>query len=242
MSANADLETSSDRYKNRFRGATGRWFLAEQRRHLLSLLAPWPGASVLDVGGGHGQYSRDLLDAGYRLTILGGSDQADGQVRDLVAAGRCRFLSGDLSAFPVADKEFDIVVSFRLFTHHEDWRSFVAETTRAARHAVIFDLPVLCSFNFLYPLFFWMKRLVERNNTRRYNVFRQSTVTAAFRRRGYQPTARVAQFFLPMACHRALRCAALSAACERFCRVLGLTRHFGSPVILRLEPSSKDPL
>ena len=50
-----DVETASDDYAARFAGPVGAWMLQVQERAVLELIAPWPGASVLDVGGGHAQ-------------------------------------------------------------------------------------------------------------------------------------------------------------------------------------------
>src|SRR5262245_53053861 len=48
----ADVATSSADYARRFAGGVGAWFLEVQAKATVELLAPWPGASVLDVGGG----------------------------------------------------------------------------------------------------------------------------------------------------------------------------------------------
>ena len=59
--AGPDVESSSDEYALRFRGAVGKWQIERQNQLLLDLLAKWKNASVLDVGGGHGQYTDDLI-------------------------------------------------------------------------------------------------------------------------------------------------------------------------------------
>ena len=92
----ADVETSSDAYARRFAGAVGAWFLDVQARTTLDLLAPWPGARVLDVGGGHGQLAGPLLDAGHEVTVVGSAPACGDRVRPLVDAGRARFQAGDL--------------------------------------------------------------------------------------------------------------------------------------------------
>ena len=58
----------------------------------------------------------------------------------------------------------------------------------------------------------------------------------AFAARGFSPTARRPEFFLPMALHRALEAVPLSRAMEAAARGVGLVRALGSPVILRAEP------
>ena len=64
----ADVETSSDDYARRFAGAVGAFFLEIQARTTLDLLQPWPGSRVLDVGGGHGQVTGPLIEAGHPVT------------------------------------------------------------------------------------------------------------------------------------------------------------------------------
>ena len=57
----------------RFSGAVGHWFLQRQAQLTLELLRALPGARVLDVGGGHGQLTRPLLEAGHPVTVLASS-------------------------------------------------------------------------------------------------------------------------------------------------------------------------
>src|SRR5262249_18315559 len=92
----ADVETSSDAYARRFAGSVGRFFLDVQARTTLELLRPFPGASVLDVGGGHGQLALPLADAGYAVTVYGSREVCGDRVRDLVAGRRAAFRCGNL--------------------------------------------------------------------------------------------------------------------------------------------------
>ena len=64
-----DVETSSEDYARRFAGGVGAWFVEAQARITLELLAPWPRARVLDVGGGHAQLTGPLVEAGYDVTV-----------------------------------------------------------------------------------------------------------------------------------------------------------------------------
>ena len=82
----ADVVTSSDDYARRFAGAVGAYFLDVQARATLELLAPYPGASVLDVGGGHGQTTGPLVDAGHAVTILGSEASCEARVRASITA------------------------------------------------------------------------------------------------------------------------------------------------------------
>lgn len=232
-----DIETASDRYKLRFASKTGKWFLDEQTSGLLSMLDRWKAASILDVGGGHGQYTEQLVRRGYSVNILGSSIEANTQVLDLITSDCCRYIVGDFSRFPFPDKSFDIVISFRLMTHLDNWESFIAESSRVAKHAVVIDFPVIHSLNVTYPLLFKFKRKLEGNSTRPFNVFDEKKVLESFRDAGFSPTSRYAQYFFPMVFHRVLNSSAISKKIEKICRSLALTDHFGSPVILRAEPN-----
>jgi 2-polyprenyl-3-methyl-5-hydroxy-6-metoxy-1,4-benzoquinol methylase len=232
----ADVETSSEGYARRFSGPVGAFFLETQAQATLDLLAPFAGASTLDVGGGHGQLTGTLVEAGHAVTIFGSDPLCRERVSRWVDAGRARFEAGDLLALPFADGAFDVVMSFRLLPHVSRWSDLVGELCRVARRAVVVDYPSSRSVNALAGALFGAKRGVE-GDTRPFAVFRDAELEAAFARHGFRPTGRRRQFLFPMALHRALRLSQLSRSIEGVARALGLVRAFGSPVILRLEPS-----
>ena len=64
-----DIETSSDAYAQRFSGQVGAWFLRIQEQVILNMLNRWPGASILEVGGGHGQVVGALIRQGHAVTV-----------------------------------------------------------------------------------------------------------------------------------------------------------------------------
>jgi 2-polyprenyl-3-methyl-5-hydroxy-6-metoxy-1,4-benzoquinol methylase len=230
----ADVETSSDEYARRFAGPIGRFFLDVQTRTTLELLRPFPGASVLDVGGGHGQLAAPLADAGHAVTVFGSREVCGERVRPLVARGVALFREGDLLDAPWPDRSFDVVVSFRLLPHVSRWPALVSELARLARRAVVVDYPTRRSVNAVSGAFFGMKKGVE-GDTRPFTVFRDAEIEGAFLAAGFAVTARRPQFLLPMALHRAAGMAGTSRAIEGGLRATGLTRALGSPVILRLE-------
>jgi SAM-dependent methyltransferase len=230
----ADVETSSDGYARRFGGAVGAYFLEVQEEATLQLLRPWPGASVVDVGGGHGQTTGALVEAGYGVTVLGSDPVCERRVRKWTTTGRARFASGDLLEAPFPDRSFDVALSYRLLPHVRRWEALVAELGRLARVAVVIDYPTTRSVNAVAGRLFGLKRGVE-GDTRPFTVFTDADVEAAFARRGFVPTGRRAQFLFPMALHRAAGSAALTRALEGAGAALGLRRAFGSPVVLRLE-------
>jgi 2-polyprenyl-3-methyl-5-hydroxy-6-metoxy-1,4-benzoquinol methylase len=230
----ADVETSSAAYARRFSGAVGAFFLETQARATLDLLAPFAGASVLEVGGGHGQLAGHVAGAGHALTVFGSDPSCIERVKPLVDAGRVRFESGELLALPHADRAFDVVMAFRLLPHVRRWPQLVSELARVARRAVIVDYPTTRSVNVASSALFGMKKGVE-GDTRPFHVFRDAELAEAFSSHGLRESGRRPQFFFPMALHRALRIAALSRALEGLALATGLVGAFGSPVVLRLE-------
>ncbi|MCM2255014.1 MAG: class I SAM-dependent methyltransferase [Vicinamibacteria bacterium] len=231
----ADVETASAGYARRFAGPVGAWFLEVQARATLELLKPFPRASVLDVGGGHGQVAPALLAAGHPLTVLGSSALACSDLlRPLVDSGRVPFVAADLLATGLPDRAFDVVLAYRLLPHVARWPELVAELCRLARYAVIVDYPTRRSVNAVAEAFFGMKKGVE-GNTRPFLVFREGEIAGAFAAARFRETGRRPQFFFPMALHRGLGRAGASRALEGAAGGLGLRRALGSPVILRCE-------
>jgi len=234
-----DIETASADYARRFSGPVGEWFLRVQEHACLRLLDRRRGGTVLDIGGGHAQIAVPLARAGCSVSVFGSAPACAGRLRQQAdAAGvEVAFDHGDLFQLPYADRSFDVVVSFRLLPHLQRWRALVAECCRVARHAVIVDYAPVVSANLLAPLLFHLKKGIEKN-TRHYLVFFEGAVRKAFQTAGFQVTGRFDQFFVPMVVHRALGRPSWSQAAENAARRVGLTRGFGSPVILRAEPRS----
>jgi SAM-dependent methyltransferase len=230
----ADVETSSEGYARRFAGPVGRLFLDRQADSTLQLLRPFPGASVLDVGGGHGQVTGPLVAAGHAVTILGSDASCEARVRDWTGAGRARFVAGDLLEPPMPDRSHDVVLSYRLLPHVRRWGELVATLCRLARLAVLVDYPTRRSVNAAAGLLFGLKKGVE-GDTRPFLVFSDAEVAGEFARHGFAPTGRRPQFFFPMALHRGIGSAGLARALEGLAAAAGLTRVLGSPVIVRME-------
>lgn len=229
-----DVETASEGYARRFAGPVGAWFLDVQSRITLDMLRPWPAARVLDLGGGHGQLTGALLQAGHQVTVYGSPGACGNRVRPWVDAGRARYEAGDLLRAPWPDRAFDVVVSFRLLPHVADWRALVRELCRLAARALVVDYPTARSVNAAAESLFGLKKAVE-GNTRPFTVFRDADVEAAVAASGFRATARRPEFFFPMALHRAIGAAPVARGLEAGARAVGLTSAFGSPVILRAE-------
>jgi 2-polyprenyl-3-methyl-5-hydroxy-6-metoxy-1,4-benzoquinol methylase len=229
-----DVETASDGYARRFAGPVGEWFLDVQARLALELLRPWPGARILDVGGGHGQLTGALVGAGHAVTVFGSPGACGARLKPWLEGARVSYREGDLRRAPWPDRAFDVVVSFRLLPHVAEWPMLVRELCRLAARAVVVDYPTRRSVNAAADALFGVKKAVE-GDTRPFTVFRDEDVRASLAASGFHVTARQPEFFFPMALHRALGAAPLARGLEACARAGGLTRLWGSPVVLRAE-------
>jgi ubiquinone/menaquinone biosynthesis C-methylase UbiE len=235
-SSYADLDASTDRYANRFRGKAGEWLLSRQTRGLRKLIGADRGASVLDVGGGHGQIAAPLLDDGHAVTVHASSDAALGQVRRLNHPG-LTLSTGPLMPLPFPDRDFAIVTSFRIMAHIGDWRRYLAELARVARQAVIVDFPIPSGANALEPLLFGLKKRLE-GDTRRFDTIRKAEVRRTLKAAGFPHVTEIGQFVLPIVLHRKLGMPRFSSVLERTCAGVGLASALGTPVILRADRSN----
>jgi 2-polyprenyl-3-methyl-5-hydroxy-6-metoxy-1,4-benzoquinol methylase len=228
----ADIETSSDEYAARFAGPIGEWLLRVQEKATLKMLAPYPGATILDVGGGHGQLTSALIQNGYQVTVLGSDESCQKRVQAEVQQGLCQFQVGNVLALPYLDNAFDVVISYRFLAHVTQWQPFLSEMNRVAKTAIIVDYPTVRSFNAIAPLLFKVKKGVEQN-TRPFICYQESDILHYLKTLGLTPSDRYGQFFWPMVLHRMLESPALSALLEGLVRPLGLSAWLGSPVILK---------
>lgn len=234
----ADIGTSSEAYARRFTGGVGRWFVATQSRITLGLLRALPaGASILDVGGGHAQIAPPLIEAGYEVTVVGSDPVCAARLEPWISQGRCRFEAINLRAFPYPDKSFDAVVCLRLLPHSVAWTGLIGELCRVARRSVVIDYPSLRSANILANRLFKLKRRIELN-TRGFIMFTPRQINRAFADRGFIVRDERPQYLLPMVLHRLSDQVHLSKVAETPGRLLGLTRWFGSPIIIRADRST----
>ena len=237
----ADIETASEDYARRFAGPVGAYFLQIQLDILLELLQPdlGPGATVLDVGGGHAQLAVPLAEQGYKVTVTGSDASCQTRLAQRLPAGRYVYQTCDMLHLPFADNSFDIVIAFRLVPHVDRWPQLLAELARVAAQTVIIDYPDIRSSNILNFLFFRLKKKLE-GNTRTFGLFSRKQIIQEFARHGLGQPQLAPEFFLPMVLHRKLGSAGMSRLLESCCRVCGLTRLFGSPIILRIDKGGAD--
>lgn len=229
--ATADIETASDDYASRFSGAVGRYFLHVQEEIVLRLLREVPGASVLDVGGGHAQLAVPLVREGFSVTVTGSDDVCRERLDRLLPSGGFTYRTCDHLRMPFPDRSFDAVLAFRLLPHVPSWSRLLGEMCRVARQTVIFDYPDRRSANLLYDTLFEFKKRME-GNTRTFLLFRRSEIQRELQRNGFGSIRLEPEFFLPMVLHRKLQIPRLSALCEKLFDGIGLKRWLGSPIVV----------
>ncbi len=231
-----DRVTASQEYARRFSGAVGAYFLQVQTARTLELVADWPGAKVLDVGGGHAQLAPPLVQAGYQVTVAGSDASCAQRLERLLAPDSYEFQAVDLIDLPWPEQSFDLVLSYRMLTHVADPAGYAAQLCRLARRAVLVDYPAKQSFNLVADSLFQAKQSLDANqHTRPFVSFWDSEVEALFTAQGFGNPTRRRQHFWPMALHRALGSGGFTKTAEGLARGLGLTALLGSPVILRIE-------
>lgn len=231
-----DIETSSEEYARRFSGKIGEWFLKVQAEATLRMLSVYPGARVLDVGGGHGQLVEPLIRNGYKVSVLGSSEVCKSRINRFIEVSLCKFKTGDILNIPYDDRSFDIVISFRQLPHVRNWQRFISELSRVARKAVIVDYPSLRSLNYInhiFPSSFKVKKGLE-SDSRQFTLFKESELIRTFRENDFLYSEKYPQLLLPMFFHRKLKSHAISISLERIFRIIGITDILGSPVILKM--------
>jgi SAM-dependent methyltransferase len=231
-----DIETSSDDYAQRFAGRAGQYMLQVQARSLANVLAEPVGDKILDVGGGHGQLTKQLLSRGFKVTVLASDPCCRTRLAPFENHANFCFVSGNLLDMPFADRSFDCLISVRLISHIEAREQLFREFCRVASQTIIVDYPSWYSLNALTPLLFGLKKLIE-HNTRTYHSFSGRELASDFSRHGFQASARSAQFFLPMFLHRWFGASSLLQKLERWAKAARITSLLGSPVVLRLDRS-----
>lgn len=242
MTSFADVETSTDSYAARFRGAVGEWFLQVQERISLKMLAVKRDThTVLEVGGGHGQLAYLFAAHGYDITIVGSDASCEHRVKKLTSQNQARFQVANLLSLPFPNQSFDAVTCIRLLPHCDSWKHLIAELCRVAKHQVIVDYPPLRSFNILYRFLFKLKQGAE-GDTRTFTIFSDEEIIKIFAESGFTLQMKRPQFFLPMVFYRKLGNAKIGSILERLFHMLRLTKVFGSPTIASFVPSKEAPL
>lgn len=187
---------------------------------------------MLDVGGGHGQVARMMLNSSRDVTVASSLELQETQIATLPHAPNLTFQRHDLTRLPYADQSFDVVVSIRMLAHVADIPAYLTELARLARHAVIVDFARTGRLTRLSNRLFALKKAIEKD-TRPFQTQTSAEIIDTLGQHGFGSPELRPQFALPMALHRAVRSAPLSKGSEAALAALGL-RRFGSPVLLRM--------
>lgn len=98
---------------------------------LLKALGPPAGRSLVDIGGGTGNFARALADGGFEVTLCDYSpEMARRAARKLGAAS---VAVADAPHLPFRDGAFDCAISVNVLGHVEDWRGMLREARRVIR-------------------------------------------------------------------------------------------------------------
>lgn len=231
---NADIETASDDYATRFAGDVGSYFLKIQIDKVLKIVKRYNSPSILDVGGGHAQLAIPLIKSGFNVTVTGSDGSCEQQLKREFDAGEYAYQTCDMLQLPYEDNSFDLVLAFRLIPHVDRWQQLIGELSRVAKRAIIVDYPDIRSSNILNALFFRLKKSME-GNTRPFGLFSRNQIRSQFEKYQCSAVQFDPEFFLPMVVHRKIGSAAFSEISEKVCRKTGLTKIFGSPVIVHAQ-------
>ncbi|MGQ9635685.1 MAG: methyltransferase domain-containing protein, partial [Bryobacteraceae bacterium] len=85
---------------------------------------------VLDAGCGTGYGSAELARAAFHVVGADLSPEAVEYARHQYAAPNLDFVQADCTQLPFRDGSFDLIVSFELIEHLDDWRSLLRELRR----------------------------------------------------------------------------------------------------------------
>lgn|GEM_PF-6959978 len=239
LSDRGDIESATDRYARRFSGEVGRYFLDTQAQITLQLaeeLIQQPG-EILDIGGGHAQISPHFYKKGWAVSLFASEEACRKRMDRILGSENFRFATGNLLKLPYPDNSFDVVTAFRLVTHETEWEELLEEAVRVSRGVVIVDYPDIRSFNALSRLLFLVKKAVEKD-TREFALFNRRKIAGGFSKANASPVGWRPQFFFPMALYRMVGSGWLATRIEGVCRAVGLTRLFGSPVIVAVRKNT----
>ncbi len=229
-----DVHTSSAIYAKRFASPAGRYLLQVQTSIVRDMVSPWPGASILDIGGGHGQIATPLTADGYKVTVLASSDSAFERLKSQ-SGTTIECVSGDLLNPPFADKSFDVVTAIRLMAHLKEWPQLVEAACRIARIAVVLDFANPSGANRLANAFFPAKKWLE-GDTRHFTVIESEAVRDAFAGSGFRIDRSIGQFVFPMAVHRAINTPVVSRTIEATASAIPYAASRANPILALAVP------
>jgi SAM-dependent methyltransferase len=130
---------TGEEYDAWYRTPRGSWIGDTEYQLLYRLLAPEPGASLLDVGCGTGYFTHRFALDGHPATGL----DLDAAMLDVARARRVageRYVRGNALALPFQDGEFDCAVSVAALCFIADEAAALTEMLRVTRHRLALGL------------------------------------------------------------------------------------------------------
>jgi ubiquinone/menaquinone biosynthesis C-methylase UbiE len=100
-------------------------------RPLLEALGPPDGRSLLDIGGGTGNFARALAYEGFRVALCDYSPEM--ARRATVKLGDAPVAVADAPHLPFREASFDCAISVNVLGHVDDWKTMLSEARRVIR-------------------------------------------------------------------------------------------------------------
>ena len=229
-----DIETSTSNYAKRFSGDSGKYLLNIQEKTISNILKYQKVRTVLDIGGGHGQLTQFFIDRGCDVTIIGSSDNCFNRIKNKYSKNDINIVTGNLLNTPFKNESFDLVISIRLISHLHNWDALIKESCRLAKTNVVLDYPPILGYNLLSPVFFRLKKSIEKN-TRKYKCFSHNKLQKEFIQHGFSINQKIGQFLLPMSLHRLFKSPAFVKSIEEYTHQSRVFNNLKSPIILRAD-------
>lgn len=136
-----------EKYDRWFETPIGKLVREYERRLLLDMAGPGPQDHILDVGCGTGVFTRDLLEAGARVTGLELSLPMLRYAGRKAAGFPFRMVLGDMRFLPFEDDSFDKTISVTALEFLDDPRSGMAELLRVTRPGGLIAVATLNSLS-----------------------------------------------------------------------------------------------
>jgi SAM-dependent methyltransferase len=122
-----------------YRTPRGSWIGETEYRLLREVLAPPPGASVLDVGCGSGYFTRRLAADGFEVTGIDVSPEMVRYAQSQAVAGE-RYTVGDARHLPFPDRYFDVCVAITSLCFIREQEQALTEMVRVTRRRIALGL------------------------------------------------------------------------------------------------------
>ncbi|MBY0579726.1 MAG: class I SAM-dependent methyltransferase [Burkholderiales bacterium] len=119
----------------------GKWIGEEEYRLIVSMLAPLPGETLLDVGCGTGYFTRQFANDAIVRSVIG-VDADFNMIRFASEQSNqgINFMAADACKLPFRDKSFDLVVSVTALCFIREEKAALQEMLRVTKRQVVLGL------------------------------------------------------------------------------------------------------